>query len=215
MRTAILIYGEYRTMDIASKTWKFENCFNEFDIYVSTWDYTKNIRKNKTIDETKSFVVTEDMIKRSIPSAIVNISEYNDKEFYLNMIYHFKTGLNLISNSNINYDSILITRTDLSFTFLLKNNKTIEIKDLEDNVIYGNSDMRVNGVNPLYYYVSDVIFFGKLEDMKIIFNNIPEQKDTHRFYAQHLLDNNHYMKHINKFPHFGHIDIVRIDGFGY
>ena len=57
MKTAILVFGEYREFNNAHKTWKFLNNI-DYDLYVSTWNTSNDVNDllginlHTTIDET-------------------------------------------------------------------------------------------------------------------------------------------------------------------
>jgi hypothetical protein len=57
MKTAVLVFGEYREFKNAHKTWKFLNNI-DYDIYMSTWTTTNDVNSalgidlHTTIDET-------------------------------------------------------------------------------------------------------------------------------------------------------------------
>ena len=217
MRTAILIYGEYRTMDEVSSSWIFDKCFKDYDVFVSTWDYCNEYKlsySGKNMVKTKSggFTVTEDMVKRNVPNGIIKISQFIEQPTYCSMAYHYRTGLDMINSMGKEYDSILIMRCDLEFTRLLNNKEDELIEEIPNKVIYGNSPIYIDDIEPTKYYTSEIIFFEKYEIMNKVFSSIPTNENTHHTYAEHILNNNHYLKQIGIYPQFSTIVLVRDNG---
>ena len=213
MRTAILIYGEYRTMNVVSHSWRFDKCFNQYDVFISTWDYSKvydvDIKGQQTFktDIGGGFVVTEDMVRKNVPNATIRISKYNDNSSFINMKYHYDTGLHMINSSGEQYDSIMIMRCDLEFRSIFDGNDLIDT--IEPKTIYGDGDITLRSVEPIKYFVNDMLFLGEYMIINEIFGSINCIGDTHITHANHILSYKHIVRDIRKFPQFNWIELVR------
>lgn len=118
MKVAVLLSGEYRMFDICRPTMTFLDD-SEVDVYVSTWDTTHHVRPgiNLSCYET----VTEEQIanvlgrQATIQVESVEVQKTLPDHYNCNMIHRWKQGFQLIQNSGIAYDAIIITRFDLCY----------------------------------------------------------------------------------------------------
>lgn len=191
MKIAVLVYGMYREFDIAFKSWDFIDKFN-CDVYISTWSKSKQInnRLGIFIDET----VDEQRILNKIPNAIISIKDdtFQNLTNHEKIIFHWKTALQLIVNSNIYYDFLIITRPDNYINF----NVTLdELKKLSNtDKIYGLEPIRT--VNDSLF-LQDIFFIGNFLLIKKLIDNLPQKLDLsefngeiHHHLAKHVLLNN-------------------------
>lgn len=114
MKCAVLVFGQYRALDIAIKSWSFMDHF-DCDFYVSTWSETHI--KNEPYGINLKFPVTHELIEKYIPGAVVNIEndpKVDNRTFNL-MLYHWKKTIELLVQSNKEYDLIILTRFDNFF----------------------------------------------------------------------------------------------------
>lgn len=118
MKIAVLISGEYRAFDICRPTMTFLND-PEIDVYISTWDKTNY--KIPKLNYSHSEDITYNRIRNDLGrDAIIRIesatlvTDISDK-CGATMMHRWKQGFELIQNSNIDYDYIIITRFDLFF----------------------------------------------------------------------------------------------------
>jgi hypothetical protein len=163
MKIAILISGEYRTFPICRKTMPFLDD-ERADVYISTWDRSivKNERLNLNINET----ITEDGVRKDLnrsatiliePVECFESKRYNDK-----MIHRWITGFEMIKNSGIEYDYVLVMRPDLFF-------------NTENNICFDNifnikpSEFNVGWFNGNKGYLQDNMFACSLTDMIKLF----------------------------------------------
>lgn len=117
MKIAVLISGEYRTFGICRDTMKFLDD-PRVDIYITTWDKTiydeakigYHVKEDITVEQIEA-----DMRKPAVidiePCDTVKELRYNSK-----MVHKWKRGLQLIKDSNVEYDYVLMIRPDLFFT---------------------------------------------------------------------------------------------------
>ena len=139
MKVAIVIVGEYRTFDY---TFPFWNIDVDCDYYFSTWDtsadkrafiykdineinYTQNYPYGLKENSNKTplyFKVTEEMIREKLPNCKIKLhnSLYSCKG-NTDQTMHMKSGIDMVVDSNIKYDYILLIRPDL-FLHLKKEN---------------------------------------------------------------------------------------------
>ena len=118
MKVAILLSGEYRMFDICRPTMTFLNDL-EVDVYVSTWDTTHHFRPGINLSCYEK--VTETQISHVLerPATIqvesVEVQKTLPDHYNCNMIHRWKQGFQLIQNSGIEYDYVIITRFDLCY----------------------------------------------------------------------------------------------------
>ena len=118
MKIAVLLSGEYRVFDICRPTMTFLDD-PEVDVYISTWDTTHHNRPGINLSkyETVSEKQISDILGR--PSKIqvesVSIQKTLPKQYNCMMIHRWKRGFQMIKDSNIEYDYVIITRFDLFY----------------------------------------------------------------------------------------------------
>ena len=179
MKCGVLVFGQYRALDIAIKSWSFKDYF-DCDFYVSTWNETH--LKNVPYDLDLKFSVTEDLIRNHIPNAVINIEKdpNEDSRTFNRMIYHWKKSLELLIQSNKEYDIIILTRFD---NFFAKFDWSIVDKD-KFYSYGGHSKDYGDLICPSS--LSDFCFIGNKNAMITFINGIegePEncQVDIHRY----------------------------------
>jgi hypothetical protein len=118
MKIAILLSGEYRSFNICRPTMTFLDDL-DVDVYVSTWDITHHVRPGINLSEYEK--ITENQITQLLgrPATIkiesATIQHTLPKHYNCSMIHRWKYGFDLIQNSGIKYDYVIITRFDLCF----------------------------------------------------------------------------------------------------
>lgn len=176
MRIAVLIYGQYRELDIAVKSWTFREKYY-CDFYFSLWDKTHMFSR----DRKKNFEISvnEKIVKDLIPNAEVCILKESDY-FDVNLenrekfnkpqraIFHMKNCLKMVENSKINYDNIMLTRTDQFMTS--PDNFGSFPKLCKHNIIYGLSEFKILKEEN---FIIDTFLFGQYYTMKKFIENIP------------------------------------------
>ena len=171
MRIAVLVFGEYRELNIAIKSWKFLNEF-DCDVYFSTWDKSIQIRDDLNINIIED--ITLEIILNRIPNAIVSIKNQDDVQF-LNgntqkMFYHWKESFKLMKESNKHYDSIMLLRPDLHFEL---NDHSVFNNLTEDKTLYCNKLINASGyVSPKPFLLTDTFYFGNYNDMSQFINEL-------------------------------------------
>jgi hypothetical protein len=196
MKTAVLIFGEYREFKNAHKTWKFLNNI-DYDIYISTWNTSNDVNNvlgidlHATIDETD--------ILNYFPNAKISIKA--DTMYGMvstKMIHHWRTLFNMMTVSDIEYDNVVLIRPDVYFdnTDLIESLLT---KLPNENVLYGLSTVN-HPPPPEYMYVNDCLFIGKMELMRNTFLSMFEpditRKGIHYHLAKHFINNDIHIQPI-------------------
>lgn len=166
MKIAVLISGEYRTFGLCRKTMKFLDD-PRVDIYFSTWD--KTIYKVPKINLYKMEDVTEQQIKNVLgKQAVIDIESHNlftEKRYNSKMIHRWKRGFDLIKNSSIEYDFVLVVRPDLYFTETADHSFN-SIEKYKDNLASGWLD------TALPNFLNDVMFLSSYGRMKELFESL-------------------------------------------
>lgn len=179
-RIAVLIYGQYRELDIAVRSWDFQDKFY-CDFYFSLWDKTKMLSREK--NENVEFYVNEQMVKNHIPNAKVSILKevdvFEDTLYNKNLnkslraIYHMKNCLKMVEESRINYDNIMLTRTDQYMTSFVEYENFPSLSN--ENYIYGLSNIWSVHGKP---FIIDTFLFGQYYTMKKFIENLPIGDDV-------------------------------------
>lgn len=188
MKTAVLIYGEFREFEIAHKSWGFLEHF-PYDIYVSTWNVSKF--DSDILDIHFEEEVTENMILKYFPEAVVNISPVPElpKNNGNKLIMHWKRLLEIVNSSGIIYDKIILTRTDI---YLKYDYNLLELP----GKFYG-----FGGVHQQYdgrISVMDIFFYGDVNVILPMIDGLTYMDDDtcvviHQHLAEYIIDNKIYM----------------------
>lgn len=204
MRIAVLVYGQYRELDIAIKSWGFKDKYY-CDFYFSLWD--KTLMKSRNTGEKVEIGINETMVKSYIPNAVVSL--LNEKDFFddtsndniavnksQRAIFHMMNCMKLVDQSKINYDNIILTRTD---QFMSSEDNFDTFKTLnEENVIYGISEIWELDGNK---FMMDTFLFAQYYTMKKFIENLPRHKDVglHNNMPSTIINLNMFLKTIDKF----------------
>ena len=176
MRIAVLLSGEYRKFDVCRDTMSFLLDDPVVDVYVSTWDKTRYLQNLINVSQTE-FVNVEQIEQILNRPAVIEIESIDD---YLNqravkynnfMIHRWKQGINLIKNSNIKYDYIVISRFDLFFNPRGRNATLQEVINLNpaSNVLmatWSNAESLSNGI------LNDVFLLAPYDTMINLMDNL-------------------------------------------
>ena len=209
MKIAHFVYGQYRQLEIAVKSWEFLNEI-ECDTYVSTWD--KSIQISSKLDIIDEFDVTEEMVNLCLPNSVISVvneneydlkiyGKYDPRNYLRNSektYYHWKKCLELLSKTGKNYDLIMLNRTDNYFFSNKSYNEMFNIEDKE-NIYKHFTDAR--GIflgEQNNYTVNDIFFIGDFNLMSNIINNLPKiEVLLHDDFAKYLMSINVNVNWIN------------------
>lgn len=190
MKVAVLFSGEYRKFGITRKTMTFLDN-PDVDVYVSTWD--KTIFSNEKIGLDILEEITAEKIRKDLNrSSIIRISNHdkipNDARYNTKMVDRWVHGFDLIKDSGIDYDYVMIMRTDLFFN--KPPNNLDFLKDYGDNIAFAWSHS-MNASKKL----PDVVFATSFKNMKFLFNelsvavwNYSIQTDWHSWWFNFIVD---------------------------
>ena len=201
MKVAVLVYGMLREFDIAVKTWHFKDNPN-FDFYFSTWDQSYQINENLGIDIREE--ITEDAITKHIPNAKVSIVSESDYKFpgdivYQNdkLIFHQKKGLNMIKNSGIDYDILILTRSDNYHKFYFGPERFFEMN--KKDRIYGQTAIYISNLEE--FFLQDYFFVGDFNVMSEIIEAYPNSlpSNIHNFLAHQIIRLGYFVEDIKGF----------------
>ena len=176
MKIAVLVYGQYRDFDISITTWDFINHL-DCDFYFSTWN--KSNQTSEKLNISSSFNVNEDMIKKFIPNSKISILDESIildtgialEENTRKIIYHWKNGLKMIRESNVDYDMIFLLRFDTIFTIDCEYNEVLKLN--EDKTLYydGRGDVKSKTV-------SDLFFISKFDVLSEFIDNLNDDSSN-------------------------------------
>lgn len=166
MKIAVLISGEYRTFGLCRSTMKFLDD-PRVDIYFSTWD--KTIYNVPKINFHKEEIVTEEHIRKDLgKDVVIDIEPHNlfqEVRYNSKMIHRWKRGFELIKNSNIDYDFVLVMRPDLYFSEFADHSFSF-IEQYRDRLAAGWLDPNLPG------FLNDVMLLSSYERMIQLFDSL-------------------------------------------
>lgn len=160
MKTAVLLFGDYREFEAASVSYQvFEHL--DVDFFVSTWD--KTLEYNKYYD-TKTKDITVGKINRHLPSnavftSIADEKGLSDLNFTQKMVYHWKVLGDALRESIVEYDIAILLRIDFYIKVFDYSKLVEEATDNKLHVDFGGLEYRDDGT----FYVGDVHHCGSPE----------------------------------------------------
>jgi len=204
MKHALIIFGEYRTFETASKFW---NIPNNIDIFVSTWDFSAERRANwiefddvdkdwkiksipysdeKNNNHQSNYIYEQEVYPTDFSSLnplVLKIHPYKNRNRYsntANQIYHWKSALEDIIKKWDKYENIYIFRIDSaqipsdSKSSMWENSG---LYNLKDNTIYTSSNPNFEN----FTFFNDTWIYGKKESIKtwITHLDVEKHKRTH------------------------------------
>tara|TARA_R110002153_G_scaffold89409_4_gene218921 strand:+ start:2256 stop:3002 length:747 start_codon:yes stop_codon:yes gene_type:complete len=188
---AILVHSELRQFELANQSWKFKDIL-DCDFYFSTWETSHQYNKKLEIDLFET--VTESTIKKHIPNSEVyltdegifsDLDELRNKALNIKLKYHWKKCLELIKNSNIQYDNVLLMRADL---WIECNDWVGFFNNQSNSKLFANCEITDDEGHP---FIHDMFLMGSLENIEKVINYFDESISlTHRNLANAILDNN-------------------------
>lgn len=180
-KVAVLISGEYRTFAIARNTMAFLDD-PEIDVYFSTWDTTiYSLPKLRLkIIESVSHNRIQAALGRPAKILIENQSQFKRTDRYNNqMIHRWLAGFQLIKDSGISYDYVIIIRPDLIFN----NSVPPTLNQIEQ---YKESIGAVWSNSLHQRRLTDVLLISSFDNINKLFSNLSidvwetaEQTDWH------------------------------------
>jgi hypothetical protein len=204
MKTAVLVSGMYREFDIAVKSWNFLKDI-DCDIYFSTWE--KSVQTSEILNIHIEEHITEDMILKHIPNAKVKIYNVNDFDFSGDVGYHndkhlflLKSSLNMIKESGIDYDLLIMTRPD-NYSFY---NYTPDFysKLIKDDVIFGLTPIYITGKpTKEEYFLMDYYFMGHFKTLLNVIDSLPTNMpgNIHTEFARTIIKLDYYVVQLPEF----------------
>lgn len=179
MKIGIIVYGPLRQFDIASKTWGLFKNLNS-DFYFSTWETSEQYHLDYNINLIEKFDGT--YIKNYIPNSVIKIHDESkfvtcvEGKYNINidkMIFHWKSGLEMIKNSKKLYDILILLRPDLYIDYHLPDESLFNYN--KPRTIYGMSNIKITSINQnngeYDYFVNDVFLMGNYEVMSNLITN--------------------------------------------
>ena len=204
MKTAVLVFGEFREFENAHKSWNFLR-FLDYDLYMSTWNTTRESNELLSIDLYEE--INEEKILKYFPNAKVNIETPFWSDPPSKVVHHWRKLFNMMQISGIEYDNVILLRPDIvldelhdSFELLINNLS-------EDRIIYGLGNIQ-SQKPPTYLFVADCMFLGRTNIMREAFLSFPPpditRRNIHYHLAKHFIENDIFVEnmHGNIFQYF-------------
>tara|TARA_B100001939_G_scaffold193466_1_gene166334 strand:+ start:2372 stop:3109 length:738 start_codon:yes stop_codon:yes gene_type:complete len=186
VKILLLVYGEYRSADIATKTWNILN--SDVDVVVRTQNESNervvkdNLYINKKISETdiknifgdcEIYLESLDEYTRSNPNNDVNLN-----------IRDFRYLYTKVSHKIDNYDLVLISRLDSTF-YIHDLKKFMNEYDKETIYVTQLIQKSKNG-----NFIQDHCYFGSSKVIGSFLKNLPDEViDSHHEIADYILEN--------------------------
>lgn len=186
LRIAVLVAGMFREFETAYPSWEFMSDPDmEVDLYFVSIDKTLEINASLGINLCED--VTLDRVYSVCPSAFKVIIEKDDillegKNSSVKMIYRWHRVINLMRDSQKDYDIVILTRPDVYIGYD-KNKLLKQIASLDDNTIctpggvyrYFNTAYKEEriGINDLFALGKPKAIFKILEvDYNALFSDV-------------------------------------------
>jgi len=209
---AILVHSELRQFELAQKSWTFKNIV-DCDFYFSTWKTSHQYNKKLNIDLLEN--ITKETIQKYIPNANVyltdesifsDVDELRNKELNIKLKYHWKKCLELIKNSNIKYDNVILMRPDL---WIECDNWIDFFNNESDNKLFAHCEISNDDGHP---FIHDMFLMGSFQNIEKVINYFDETKPlTHRNLASSILDNNLTVEKKNIYPQIVRPNVRKLD----
>lgn len=170
MKIAVLIAGEYREFAVAHKFWSFLN-WEDVDCYFATWNVSVFINQNKRHPDITE-LINEESIRKYINPKAIDISEKFNTYIYNPgyMLDRWHAVIRLMSESNVNYDRVILIRPDLALNYEEEVFKSFvyNLSDTDED-IYGLIGGALN--KPL-----DLLTVAKVSDLMLVGTSQSVQK---------------------------------------
>ena len=190
MRCLLLVYGEYRSANIATKSWNILN--NDVDVVVRTQNESNHYSESKRIEDNNKKIVKSDISKifGNCEVHLEPLDEYTrdnpNSDKNLN-IRDFRYLYKRVSDKIDTYDIIAISRLDSTF-YIHDFEKFINEYDKE--TIYVNEKIKVTETGN---FIQDHCYFGSSKVIGNFLKNLPNEViDSHFEIADYILENFKY-----------------------
>lgn len=187
MKILLLVYGEYRSANIATKTWNILN--NNVDVVVRTQNESNHYSESKRKEHDNQKIVKSDITKifGNCEVQLEPLDEHtrdnpnNDKN--LN-IRDFRYLYKRVSDKIDNYDVVAISRLDSTF-YIHDFEKFLNEYDKE--TIYVTQKVVTNETEN---FIQDHCYFGSSKVIGNFLKNLPNEViDSHHEIADYILEN--------------------------
>jgi len=186
MKIAILTYGEFRTAEVAIKTWNILKN-HDVDCYVHTLDTSYDSCKNED-----SFRAIEKYdIRELLPNTKIWIESRNNykvdnesRDMHMNF-RSFRFLYKKILESNKKYDFVIINRLD---TLLYIHELDNFLNNFDNDKLYVLNHL-ITFENP---FIQDHFFMGGYDIVMNVLKNLPQAKylvKSHQDFGKYLLEN--------------------------
>jgi hypothetical protein len=215
-KVAVCICGEYRQLDLTYTSWNFlYHSDFECDIYASTWETSRqenkglgiNIFENITEDHYKKYFPNAKIILNKIPESYEQILRQNSAKMYFN----WKKAVELVKESNIKYDLLIIIRPDVFLE--CHENYSRFVDAIKTDRIYGTDWIKLIGVN--YFFIDDLIFMGECDTMINFIDEIPLETTTHYGLAKFIISKNLFVERLSLSPIIIRANCIGIPNLSY
>ena len=172
MRCLLLVYGEYRSANIATKSWNILN--NDVDVVVRTQNESNHYSESKRIEDNNKKIVKSDITKifGNCEVHLEPLDEYTrdnpNSDKNLN-IRDFRYLYKRVSDKIDTYDIIAISRLDSTF-YIHDFEKFINEYDKE--TIYVNEKIKVTETGN---FIQDHCYFGSSKVIGNFLKNLPNE----------------------------------------
>lgn len=185
MKCLLLVYGEYRSGDIATKSWNILN--NNVDVIVHTQNVSRQkINKNEfdfreigkkdlynIFDDCKLYIESIDNFKYINPNDDINLN-----------IRSFRYLYKKVCDYILDYDLVAISRLDS--TFYIHDFEKF-INEYKKDILYVTQKIVKNNNGN---FIQDHCFFGSSKVISSFLKNLPDKVlDSHHEIADYILEN--------------------------
>lgn len=170
MKTAILLFGDYRQFEKASISYEFFK-YMDADFFISTWDKTTSYDKyyNPDTEKITNYRVNKFLPKNAVFHSIIDENLHENKTSTEKMIFHWKVLAKALKESTVEYDCVCLLRIDFYIKSFNYDELVLESQSNKLHVGYGGYKEE-DGL----YNIADVSYSGKPEIVLDYIDRMPE-----------------------------------------
>ena len=171
MKTAILLFGDYRQFEKASISHEFFK-YMDVDFFISTWDKTTSYDEHydSNIEKITDYRINKFLLKNAVFHSIVDENLYANKSSTEKMIFHWKVLAKALRESTVEYDCVCLLRIDFYIKSFNYDELVLESQSNKLHVGYGGYVEEEDNL----YNIADVSYSGKPEIVLDYIDRIPE-----------------------------------------
>lgn len=170
MKTAVLLFGDYRQFEKASISYEVFK-YMDVDFFISTWDKVTLYQKHleEYTENITDYRVNKFLPKNAVFHSIVNEDLHKNLTVTEKMIYHWKVLGSALKQSTVKYDCVCLLRIDFYIQSFNYEELILEAHSNKLHVGYGGYKEEEGE----FYNIADVSYSGKPEIVLDYIDRVP------------------------------------------